>query len=183
MVNPVKPHTILEKRVEKHDSREVKKKLLQMILPEKRMRPDHGNKHHGDKTNRPLSGPERCGNNLVAESDVGSTNKDHDITEYGKKHKPEGKLTDPQKIDGNTGKTEFVGKWIKNFSHFRNLVCPSSRPAVKPVRQNSHYHNDNSRLEMTGMKIVDKPGYQYYSQKTERIRQINDTTFHIQFCV
>ncbi len=31
---------------------------------------------------------------------------------------------------------------------------------------------------MAGMKIIEKPGYQYYSQKTKGIRQIKDTTFH-----
>jgi len=31
---------------------------------------------------------------------------------------------------------------------------------------------------MACMKIIEKPGYQYYSQETERIRQIKDTTFH-----
>ena len=36
---------------------------------------------------------------------------------------------------------------------------------------------------MAGMKIIEKPGYQYYSQKTKRIRQIKDTTFHIQIFV
>ncbi len=34
---------------------------------------------------------------------------------------------------------------------------------------------------MASMKIIEKPGDQYYSQKTKRIRQIKDTTFHIQF--
>jgi hypothetical protein len=31
---------------------------------------------------------------------------------------------------------------------------------------------------MTRMKVVDKPGYQEYSQNTEKIREIYDTTFH-----
>ena len=38
--------------------------------------------------------------------------------------------------------------------------------------------DDHGCFEMSCMKIIEKPGYQYYSQKAERIRQIKDTAFH-----
>ena len=142
------------------------------------MRPDHDDKHHGDKANGPFARPEGCRNHRMTEFHIPCTDKNHDIPDHCKKHKPQGQLPDPEKINCHAGQTELVGKGIKNFSHFRNLVSPSGRLAVEPVGQNSNNHDNNGRFEMTCMKIIEKPGYQYYSQEAERIRQIKDTTFH-----
>ena len=45
------------------------------------------------------------------------TDKNQDIAEHGKKHKPQGKLANPEKIECHTGKAKLVGKGIKNFTH------------------------------------------------------------------